>query len=178
VPWACARSRVLSAADSLALDNGADGAVLFDIVNVDKWTRRRPRRIRQARFRIGNGAAILCQFSEAGLAHRAEHSPRKREAGGSSPPASTICTRGETADAAASEAAAITGVEVQVLPGAPTKARFAKWKGIGPTHRHSQVRILERAPSLSRSSMAEHPADNRKTADRYRAGEPTNRRSS
>ena len=25
---------------------------------------------------------------------------------------------------------------------------------------------------LSRSSKAEHPADNRKTADRYRAGEP------
>ena len=45
---------------------------------------------------------------QAGLAQRAEHSPRKREAGGSSPPASTRGTRGETVDAAASEAAAAT----------------------------------------------------------------------
>ena len=73
-------------------------------------------------------------------------------------------------------------------------------QGIGPTHRHSQVRVLERAPCagfvslaakaparhagdprfesatrhhhFSRSSKAERPADNRKTAVRYRAGEP------
>jgi hypothetical protein len=45
-------------------------------------------------------------------------------------------------------------------------------QGIGLTHRHSQVRVLERAPIISRSSKAERPADNRRTAVRYRAGEP------
>ena len=64
-------------------------------------------------------------------------------------------------------------MEVQVLPGAPLRSlrqaakasvlhtdipRFESWS----EHHH-----------LSRSSKAEHPADNRKTAVRYRAGEPT-----
>ena len=118
-----------------AYDYGACGAALFDIVNVQIWTRRRASAHRQGRFHSGSGAAILLSICRAGLAHRAEHSPRKREAGGSSPPASTTvnaaivqwqgaalvrrkpafdpplrhhhCTRGETADAAASEAAAL-----------------------------------------------------------------------
>ena len=109
-------------------------------------------------------------------------------------------------------------MEVQVLPGAPflfARSRHANparmlaspsGQGIGPTHRHTQVRVLERAPPsrlpgtslkphapptgvirpasarqgvrtltqtiFSRSSKAERPADNRKTAVRYRAGEP------
>jgi hypothetical protein len=92
------------------------------------------------------------------------------------------------------------GMEVQVLPGAPTIARFAK----RPRHRHHTptfpgsspgastncfVSLAAKAPArhagdprfesatkhrhLSRSSMAERPADNRKTAVRYRAGEPS-----
>ena len=145
---------------------------------------------------------IHWSISLAGLAHRAEHSPRKREAGGSSPPASTTlnlaaivqwqgtasvrrkpafdpplrhhqCTRGETADAAASEAAAARhggssppGCTSNCSLRQAAKAsvlhtdipRFESWS----EHHH-----------LSRSSMAERPADNRKTAVRYRAGEPT-----
>ena len=41
VPWARARLRVLLARVSLAHDYGAVGAALFDIVNVQNWTRRR-----------------------------------------------------------------------------------------------------------------------------------------
>jgi hypothetical protein len=41
VPWARARLRVLLARASLAHDYGAGGAALFDIVNVQNWTRRR-----------------------------------------------------------------------------------------------------------------------------------------
>ena len=39
-------------------------------------------------------AALLLSIFRAGLAHREEHSPCKREAGGSSPPASTTRTQG------------------------------------------------------------------------------------
>ena len=75
----------------LCMTNGAGGAALFDIVNVQNWTRRRiSGPFKHARFHTGSGAAILLSICRAGLAHRAEHSPRKREAGGSSPPASTI----------------------------------------------------------------------------------------
>ena len=52
-------------------------------------------------------------------------------------------------------------------------ARFAK----RPRHRSHTPTFPGSSPgastTLSRSSMAEHPADNRKTAVRYRAGEPT-----
>jgi hypothetical protein len=93
------------------------------------------------------------------------------------------------------------GVEVQVLPGAPTIARFAKrlrHRSYTPTFPGSSpgasttprfVSLAAKAPArhagdprfesatkhqhLSRSSMAERPADNRKTAVRYRAGEPS-----
>ena len=147
-----------------ACDYGAGGAALFDIVNVQIWTRRRasasltrslPHRERRR--------APFVDFPKAGLAHRAEHSPRKREAGGSSPPASTTVngrnrpvaghrfgkaetgvrsavaapsirlwqsTRGETADAAASEAAAARHGGSSP-PGCTTIARFAK----RPRHR-------------------------------------------
>ena len=91
MPWAHACLRVLLARALLAHDYGAVGAALFDIVNVQNWTRRRiSGPFKHARFRTGSGAAILLSILQgAGLAHRAEHSPRKREAGGSSPPAST-----------------------------------------------------------------------------------------
>ena len=73
-----------------ACDYGAGGAALFDIVNVQIWTRRRvsgaPTRSLPHRERRRDP---FVNFPRAGLAHRAEHSPRKREAGGSSPPAST-----------------------------------------------------------------------------------------
>ena len=46
---------------------------------------------RHGRFHSGSGAASLfAHLPNAGLAHRAERSPCKREAGGSSPPVSTI----------------------------------------------------------------------------------------
>ena len=92
------------------------------------------------------------------------------------------------------------GMEVQVLPGAPAIARFAKrprhrsytptFPGSSPgaSTRNRFVSLAAKAPArhagdprfesaskhqyLSRSSKAEHPADNRKTAVRYRAGEP------
>jgi hypothetical protein len=40
-------------------DYGADSAALFDIVNVQIWTRRRFRAVQHARFRSGSGAAVL-----------------------------------------------------------------------------------------------------------------------
>lgn len=232
-----------------AYDYGAGGAALFDIVNVQIWTRRRASAHRQGRFHPGSGAAIILSNCKAGLAHRAEHSPRKREAGGSSPPASTTangrnrpvagrrfgkaeigvrsavaapyCTRGETADAAASEAAAARHggssppgctilVCAQSRGGALSarhtnpahSARFAKrprhrfyiptFPGSSPgastkrfvslaakaSARHAgdpQVPSPRRSTSIvsSRSSMAERLADNRKTAVRHRAGEPS-----
>ena len=45
---------------SLAHDYGAVGAALFDIVNVQNWTRRRiSGPFKHARFRTGSGAALL-----------------------------------------------------------------------------------------------------------------------
>jgi hypothetical protein len=35
------------------------GTALFDIVNVQSWTRRRARRTRKVAFHSGSGAAIL-----------------------------------------------------------------------------------------------------------------------
>jgi hypothetical protein len=47
-----------------AYDYGAGGAALFDIVNVQNWTRRRNSGpFKHARFRTGSGAASFCQFS-------------------------------------------------------------------------------------------------------------------
>ena len=58
-------------------------------------------------------------------------------------------------------------------PGCTKFARFAK----RPRHRSYTPTFPGSSPgastTLSRSSMAERPADNRKTAVRYRAGEPT-----
>jgi hypothetical protein len=41
-----------------ACDYGAGGAALFDIVNVQIWTRRRASAHPQGRFHSGSGAAI------------------------------------------------------------------------------------------------------------------------
>lgn len=150
MPWARARVRVLLARASFAHDYGAGGAALFDIVNVQNWTRRRiSGPLKHARFRTGSGAALLLSIFRAGLAHREEHSPCKREAGGSSPPASTTRTQGRNRPVAGHRfGKAVTGVrsavaapsmhswrngrrsrlrsgrprgmEVQVLPGVPT----------------------------------------------------------
>jgi hypothetical protein len=87
-----------------AYDYGAGGAALFDIVNVQNWTRRRiSGPFKHARFRTGSGAAILLSIFRAGVA-----------------------------------------------------------RGWSP----------RRSTSIP-SSTAERPADNRKTAVRYRAGEPS-----
>ena len=51
-----ARPRPMS---SYACDYGAGGAALFDIVNVQIWTRRRASAHPQGRFHTGSGAAIL-----------------------------------------------------------------------------------------------------------------------
>ena len=59
MPWARARVRVLLARASFAHDYGAGGAALFDIVNVQNWTRRRiSGPFKHARFRAGSGAAL------------------------------------------------------------------------------------------------------------------------
>ena len=171
---------------------------------------------------------ILLSICHAGLAHRAEHSPCKREAGGSSPPASTTVNGGNRPVAghrlvrrkrrsirrcgtimhswrngrrSRLRSGRRQGMEVQVLPGAPTFARFAKrpWHrsytptspgsspGASPTSaslvwrpkapvRHTGDPRFEPATKhhhLSRSSTAERPADNRKTVVRYHAEEPS-----
>ena len=46
-----------------AYDYGAGGAALFDIVNVQNWTRRRASGpFKQRRFRTGSGAASFVNF--------------------------------------------------------------------------------------------------------------------
>ena len=103
-----------------ACDYGAGGAALFDIVNVQNWTRRRiSGPFKHARFRIGSGAAILLSICNTDLAHQAEHSPCKREAGGSSPPASTIMHSWRNGRRSRLRSGRPRGMEVQVLPGAP-----------------------------------------------------------
>ena len=74
MPWARVLLRALLARALLAHDYGAGGAALFDIVNVQNWTRRRiSGPLKHARFRTGNGAAILLTifkswFSSSGRA--------------------------------------------------------------------------------------------------------------
>ena len=166
----CARPRPMS---PYAYDYGAGGA-LFDIVNVQIWTRRQARRTHKVASIPGAAPRSFVNFPRAGLAHRAEHSPCKREAGGSSPPASTTvngrnrpveghrfgkaetgvrsavaapsCTRGETVDAAASEAAAAKAWRFKSSRVHQHSLASPSGQGIGPTHRHPQVRVLERAP--------------------------------
>jgi hypothetical protein len=50
---------------SYAYDYGAGGAALFDIVNVQIWTRRRASAHPQGRFHTGSGAAILLSIFQA-----------------------------------------------------------------------------------------------------------------
>lgn len=179
MPWARARVRVLLARASFAHDYGAGGAALFDIVNVQNWTRRRiSGPLKHARFRTGRGAAVLLSIFRAGLAHREEHSPCKREAGGSSPPAST--TRTQRRNRPVQGTALVGGNRRSIRRCGTIDALVAKrqtqppqkrppsrhggssppgctstllaspsGQGIGPTHRHSQVRVLERAPTAS-----------------------------
>ena len=109
--------------------------------------------------------------------------------------AAPSCTRGETADAAASEAAAArhggssppgcTNLACAQRPRHRSYIRHPSqsWRehnaslsgqGIGPTYRHSAGSSpASEHQHFSRSSKAERPADNRKTAVRYRAGEPS-----
>jgi len=56
-----ARARAMS---PYARDYGAGGAALFDIVNVQIWTRRRASAHRQGRFHTGSGAAIRLSICE------------------------------------------------------------------------------------------------------------------
>ena len=185
--------RLLLARASLVHDYGAVGAALFDIVNVQNWTRRRNSGpFKHARFRAGSGAVILLSIFRAGLAHREEHSPCKREAGGSSPPASTtrtLCRNGPVAGhcfAAAFDPplrrqlnyALVAkrqtqppqkrpphGMEVQVLPGAPTIARFAKrqrHRSYTPTFPGSSPGAsTNRFVSLAAKALARHAGDPR-----------------
>ena len=62
------------------------GVALFDIVNVQNWTRRRTWRTHKVASTRGAAPRSICK---AGLAHRVEHSPCKREAVVRVPPAST-----------------------------------------------------------------------------------------
>src|SRR5262245_28182301 len=104
------------------------------------------------------------------------------------------------ADAAASEAAAAKAWRFKSSRVYQHSLASPSGQGIGPTHRHPQVRVLERPTSawlvwrptaparrtgdprfepatkhhhLSRRSTAERPADNRKTVVRYHAEEPS-----
>ena len=55
--------RALETMSSYACDYGAGGAALFDIVNVQIWTRRRAWARPQGCFHTGSGAVLLCQIS-------------------------------------------------------------------------------------------------------------------
>ena len=56
---ACARPRPMS---PYAYDYGAGGAALFDIVNVQIWTRRRARRTQKVASTPGAASRSFCQF--------------------------------------------------------------------------------------------------------------------
>jgi hypothetical protein len=87
---------------------------------------------------------------------------------------SQLCTRGETADAAASEAAALAAWRFK-------SSRVHQYfcslrKAAKASVLHTDIPGSSPGAStkyFSRSPKAERPADNRKTAVRYRAGEPT-----
>ena len=84
-------------------------------------------------------------------------------------------TRGETADAAASEAAAsrhggssppgCTRFSWRAAAILTLRAELASpsGQGIGPTHRHPRVRVLERAPTASLAYWLKHLRDMRET---------------
>ena len=110
-----------------ACNYGAVGAALFDIVNVQIWTRRRARHTRKVASTPGSGAASSLSISPSSLliGQSARLVSERREVQVLQPAPLSIqshhCTRGETADAAASERPP-QGMEVQVLPGAPTSS--------------------------------------------------------
>lgn len=113
------------------------------------------------------------------------------------------CTRGETVDAAASEAAAATAWRFksfrvhqycslrQAAKASVLHTDIPRFESWSEHHTTRFVSLAAKAPArhagdprfesatkhqhLSRSSKAERPADNRKTAVRYRAGEPSTR---
>jgi hypothetical protein len=85
------------------------------------------------------------------------------------------------------EAAGLNPVQCRIvaclrhqLPALPVgegseQRRLAQRKSVGPTNRRSRYRNSQRLPNINNpscSSKAEQPADNRQTADRYRAGGP------
>jgi hypothetical protein len=173
--------RVLLARASLGHDYGAVGAALFDIVNVQNWTRRHTLARSSTLASVPEAAPRpFSQFSRVGLAHQEVHLPCRREAGGSSPPASTsrnpkpqsssgrapLWYGGERRSIRPCDTNSIThswrnGRRSRLRSGRLTAWRFKysrvhqlslaspSGKGIGPTHRHSQVRVLERAPTAS-----------------------------
>ena len=169
-----------------AYDYGAVGAPLFDMVNVHFGRGAALGAPIEGRFHSGSVAASYLAICHAGLAHRAERSPRKREAGGSSPPASTKSRathswqNGEAASATSDTAAhpdwkfnsSQGHYSCSVSAATAHSAPFAK----RPRHRSYTPRFPGSRPGAStitsRSSKAERPADNRRTAVRYRAGEP------
>ena len=173
----CVRARIVS---PNACDYGAVGAALFDMVNVHF---RRGAEF-GAPLKVASTPAAaprpLLAICDAGL--RAERTPRKRETGGSSPPASTkdnaLVAKRQTQPPqkrppSRHGGSTPPGCTILVCARPPMRRALASpsGQGIGLTHRHCQVRVLERAPSLPLSG-AERPADKRKTAVRYRAGEP------
>ena len=56
------RARALRPMNSFAYDYGAGGAALFDIVNVQIWTRRRAWRTHKLASNPGTAPRSFCQF--------------------------------------------------------------------------------------------------------------------
>jgi hypothetical protein len=85
----------------------------------------------------------------AGSGTDAGSSRSRPTVGGARHPATiNECTRGETVDAAASEAVAATAWRFKSFRVHQQLLASPSGQGIGLTHRHSRVRVLERAPAL------------------------------
>jgi hypothetical protein len=79
---------IAALARARGLDRSASGAALLGTARCPTCPRCESRRT--SHWGSGKSRRVSCgQFAMAGLAHRVERSPRKREAGGSRPPAST-----------------------------------------------------------------------------------------
>jgi hypothetical protein len=105
--------------------------------------------------------------------------------GDSTSPASTrLSATGRSSPTGRGSGLKPRSVQDRGLPAAPTplpvseghrRRRLAQRKSVGPTNRRSRYRNSQRLPNTNKpscSSKAEQPADNRQTADRYRAGGP------
>ena len=166
------RSRARPRLRSRMNDYGAGGAALFDIVNVQIWTRRRIS-ARSARLLSGRERRRdpFVDFLGAGLAHRAEHSPRKREAGGSSPPASTTVNGRNRPMAGHRFGKAETGVRSAVAAPSMSSWQMHSWRNGRRSRLRSgrrngvEVQVLPGAPILLASPSGQgigpthrHPA--------------------